>query len=561
MTDSSNPNQEAPSPDRVVIIGGGFAGAFTARYLRRLLGAAIEIELINDTNYFVFQPLLPEVAAGIIAAPDAVTPLRVMLPGVRVRMGRAYKVDFERRVVTLVQGTKRVPIELNYDHLVLATGQRSNLDLLPGFSEHSLSMKNLSDAHVLRNHVIQCLEHADVTEDAALKQRLLTFVVAGGGFSGVETMGEVAEMIRRTLPLYPNISKDELRPILIQRGERLLPELPAGLGGYSQQQLAKRGIDIRLNTGIAGASAQAVELDDGTSIETLTLVSTIANGPTEFVTQLGIELERGKLPTDAFLHLRGHDRVWAVGDGAAVVHNPETQALAPPTAQFATAQAECLAVNIGATIQGRTLSAFAFEPKGALASLGHYSAVAQLYGVRISGLLAWFIWRGFYILRLPGFATKVRVTLNWFFDYFLPRNTVQIQTSTARATRYVRVKKGERLFAPGQLPDGFYAVVEGLLESRVGENAAATGEASCSDGDYVRLLGPGDHWGERTLTADLATKGSLVAKEDSLVLVLNGSDFKQLRHSLPMLDRYFDQIPEDAYPQALRNNNRTGDTR
>ena len=548
---------------RVLIIGGGFAGAFAARNLQRRLGDAAEIELINDTNYFVFQPLLPEVAAGIIAASDAVTPLRVMLPGVRVRMGRAYKVDFDGRVVTLVQGSKRVPIELAYDHLVIAAGQRSNLDLLPGFREHSLTIKNLGDAHRLRNHVIQCLEHADVTEDSALKQRLLTFVVAGGGFSGVETMGEVVEMIRRTLPLYPNINKSELRPILIQRGERLLPELPAGLGDYAAQKLAKRGVDVRLKTGILGASAQAVELGDGTSVETLTLLSTIANGPTEFVSQLGVELARGKLPTDRYLRLLGREQVWAIGDGAAVAYDPDTDALAPPTAQFATAQADCLARNVTATLRGTDLTEFAFQPKGALASLGHYSAVAQLYGVRISGLLAWFVWRGFYILRLPGFATKVRVTLNWFFDYFLPRNTVQIQSSVAAATRYVRVKKGEQLFAPGQLPDGFYAVVEGLLESRVGHNTQSESADShaVTDGDFVRLLGPGDHWGERTLSADLETKGSLVAKEDSLVLVLNRGDFKQLRRSLPMLDRYFKQIPEEVYPQALRVAEEQGETK
>ena len=547
---------------RIVIVGGGFAGAFTARNLRRRLGDEATVELINDTNYFVFQPLLPEVAAGIIAAPDAVTPLRIMLPGVRVRMGRAYKVDFDRQVVLLVQGTKRVPIEVEYDHLVLAVGQRSNLDLLPGFQEHSLGMKNLGDAHRLRNHVIQCLEHADVTGDQALKKRLLTFVVAGGGFSGVETMGELFEMIQRTLPLYPNIATDELRAILIQRGERLLPELPDELGDYSHQLLTKRGVDVRTRTGILGASAQAVELDDGTSIETLTLVSTIASGPTELVTQLGVELERGKLPTDEFLHLRGRAQVWAIGDSAGVVIDPATKMLAPPTAQFATAQAEQLAANIVATIKDKPLKPFAFVPKGALASLGHYSAVAQLYGLRLSGLLAWFLWRGFYIMRLPGFATKVRVTLNWFFDYFLPRNTVQIQTHATRATRYVRVKKGERLFAPGQLPDGFYAVVEGLLESRVQEptSGESADELSASANDFVRLLGPGDHWGERAVSGDLETKGSLVAKEDSLVMIINNTDFKQLRRSLPMLDRYFDQIPEAAYPQALRRDDGLGDS-
>jgi len=189
---------------RIVILGGGFGGAFTARYLRRRVAPDVAIELINDANYFVFQPLLPEVAAGIIGASDAVTPLRAMLPGVRFRMAHAYDVNFPKRIVHVVQGSKRVPIQVSYDHLVIAVGQVTNLDGLPGFAEHSLTMRNIADAYRLRNHIIQCLEHADVTDDDVIKRRLLTFVVAGGGFSGVEAIGELTEMVRRTLPYYPS---------------------------------------------------------------------------------------------------------------------------------------------------------------------------------------------------------------------------------------------------------------------------------------------------------------------------------------------------------------------
>ena len=207
---------------RIVVLGGGFGGAFTAKYLRQRIGSEVIIELINDANYFVFQPLLPEVAAGIIGASDAVAPLRAMLPGVRCRMAHAFGVDFSARQVNVVQGKGRVPIQVSYDHLVIAVGQVTNLEMLPGFAEHSFTMRNLSDAYRLRNHIIQCLEHADVTENESLKQRLLTFVVAGGGFSGVEVVGELAEMVRRTLPYYPNIEPHEVRPILIQRDAQIL---------------------------------------------------------------------------------------------------------------------------------------------------------------------------------------------------------------------------------------------------------------------------------------------------------------------------------------------------
>lgn len=529
---------------RIVILGGGFGGAFTAKYLRRCVDSEVTIELINDANYFVFQPLLPEVVAGIITASDAVTPLRVMLPGVKFRMAHAYGVDFAKQQVHVVQGTRRVPIQVAYDQLVIAVGQITNLEMLPGFAEHSLTMRNLSDAYVLRNHVIQCLEHADVTEDEALKQRLLTFVVAGGGFSGIETIGELVEMIRRTLRYYPNIEPHEIRPILVQRYSRILPELPERLSEYARRKLERRGIEIKLNSGLVSATATSVQLDDGSAVEAGTIVSTIGNGPSELVRALDIELIRGKIPTNRYLNMAGHDNVWAVGDAALIALDDDAEQFAPPTAQFATAQAQRAAKNLAATLANQPLVPFTFRPKGALASIGHYSAVAEVFGVRVSGLLAWFMWRGFYILRLPGFATKVRVTLNWLFDYMLPRNIVQNRNDRLPATRFVRLKKGDVLFNAGQILDGFYTVVEGALESRIPD--AVLGE------DFIRVLRPGDHWGERALTEDWQTQGSLTAVEDSRVLILKRDDFTNLRTSLPVLDEYFKHIPEKLYAHPLR---------
>ena len=529
---------------RIVILGGGFGGAFTAKYLRRRAGPDIQIELINDANYFVFQPLLPEVAAGIIAASDAVTPLRAMLPGVRFRMAHAYGVDFERQVVHVVQGAKRVPISVSYHHLVIAVGQVTDLGRLPGFTEHSFTMRNLADAYRLRNHVLQCLEHADVTEDDALKRRLLTFVVAGGGFSGVEAIGELTEMVRRTLPYYPNIEPHEIHPVLIQRDTRILPELPHSLSDYALRILKRRGISVETNVGLRSAAANSVQLADGRSIECHTIVSTIGNGPSDFVQDLDIALQRGKIPTDRHLRVVGHDNVWAVGDAALIGLNDEGAQFAPPTAQFATAQAMRVASNIVATLTNKPVEKFEFRPKGALASIGHYSAVAEVFGIRLSGLLAWFMWRGFYILRLPGFATKVRVTLNWLFDYVLPRKIVQIRTDHVAGTRFVRVCKGETLFGPGQFLDGFYTVVEGALESRIPDPASRK--------ESVRTLLPGDHWGERSLSEHRQTKGSLKALEDSRVLVLEQGDFANLRTSLPVLDAYFRQVVESSNPDSLR---------
>ena len=538
---------------RVVIVGAGFGGAFTAKYLRRFAPKELEIELINDTNYFVFQPLLPEVASGTISAPDAVTPLRLLLPGVKVRMAEVRGVDFVAKEVHLVQGSKRKLLKLGYDQLVLACGQKTDLSRLPGFAEHSLTMKDLADAHGLRNHVIQCLEHADVTDDAALKKRLLTFVVAGGGFSGVETMGEMAEMVTRTLKYYPNIRLEELRGVLIQRGERILPELPATLGEYARDKLSKRGIEIRLKTSIVSATATAVELDDGTKIGTNTLVTTVGSGPSDLVKQLPIELNRGRIATDGNLRVRGWDDVWAVGDAALIPLPAEPEApasFAPPTAQFAVREAKCLAGNISRAVEGRPLTEFAYAPRGSLASIGNYKAVAEVFGVRISGVFAWLLWRGFYISMLPSFVTRLRIGLNWLFDYFLPRSIVQITQKNPSACRFVCFAKGDIIFRPGQTIDGFYTVVSGALESSVPD--PSVGE------DFVRVLGPGDHWGERTISGALETMGTLTAIKDSRVLVLKREDFNYLRQTFRPLNDYFAGIHESMYPEPLRTRSPRG---
>ncbi len=529
---------------KIVIIGAGFGGAYTAKYLHKRLADKADIELINDTNYFVFQPLLPEVASGTINAQDAVTPLRLMIPGVRSRMAEVRGIQFNEQRVQLVQGSKRRLLDCHYDHLVIANGQTTNLSFLPGFTEHSLTLKNLADAHHLRNVVIERLEHADVTEDIELKKRLLTFVVAGGGFSGVETIGEMSEMIRRTLKYYPNIGAEELQGILVQRGDRLLPELPPELAQYAHQQLERRGVKIMLNCGLKSASATAVELDNGEKIDTATLVSTIGNGPAQLILDLqqqqGLQLEKGKIVTQRSLQVQGRDNVWSVGDVALIpmVDNPKTVGdYAPPTAQYAVREARCLADNIIASIQGRKIKPFQYKPRGSLASIGNYKAVAKVFGVRFSGVIAWSMWRGFYMLMLPGFITKMRVALNWFLDYFVPRTTVQVNNRQVRACRYVRYSAGDVIFVPGQIADGFYVVAEGQLEA----------SRKNTDGQLqMRLLNPGDHWGDRVLTNNMETTGYLKAVDDSRVLILSRDDFVALQANLPPMDHYLKTTSTDT---------------
>ncbi len=525
----------------IIIIGGGFAGAFAAKQIRKRLPKSVSIELINCTNYFVFQPLLPEVVAGTLRASDTVTPLRLMLPNVKVRMAEVFNINFETQLVHIVQGSKRIPQKIAYDHLVLAMGQQANLSFLQGFEEHSFALKNIADAYALRSHILQQLEHADITENPKLKKRLLTFVIAGAGFSGVETIGEMMEMMDKTLKYYPNISKNELNCILIDRGERILPELTQKLSEYAHKKLISRGVSILLKTSINSMTAKSVFLDNGECIQTGTLVSTVGNGPTDLTKSLDLNLKWGKIQTDTHLRVNDTKNIWALGDAAVIPF--DKQKYAPPTAQFAVREAVCLAKNIRATIKGQSLHSFFYKPKGQMASIGNHKAVAEMLGVRISGLFAWLLWRTFYIGMMPTLAGKIRIAFSWTLDLIVRRNIVQIYNENHHATcRYAYYAKGDVLFRPGQLIDGFYTVVSGKLESRTVSDS----------GNFVRVLHPGDHWGERTINHNYETVSTLTALEETKVLILGREIFTKLQQSLPLFNESLDSIDEDNYPQPLR---------
>ncbi len=502
---------------------------FTARRLQKLCRGNLDIELISKINYFVYQPLLPEVAAGTLNPQDAVTPLRTLLKGVHVRLAEVTNIDLKARQVVLLQGQKKILQRVDYDHLVIATGQVANLSLFPGFEHHSLTMKDLSDAYRLRNRVIECMEMADVTRFAEIKQRALTFVVAGGGFSGVETIGEMAEMIERILPQYPNIQRHEVRIVLIQRDGRVLPEMSERLSHYALKQLEKHGVEVWLNTGIQSATQQAVYCSDGRSLPTRTIVTTIGNGPSEFIKSLPIELQRGRIAVSAELEVVGLENVWSIGDAALVPLPSQTSApvYAPPTAQFAARQAGILAQNIVKRSRGQHLLSFNSAALGIMASLGGYRGVAEVFGVLVTGLPAWLIWRAAYIGMLPGLGTRLRVGLDWLFDYFMPRTIVYMAESDRPASRYLNYRKGEVVQYANEVPAGFYIVVSGSVEQQLDK----------PDGESLRRkLHVGDSWGSRALKEGRLTQGKITALEDTKLLLVRSDDFQRLRKSYKPLN-------------------------
>jgi NADH:ubiquinone reductase (H+-translocating) len=527
---------------KVLILGGGFGGVFTAKELERKGRGQFDIELINNNNYFVFQPLLPEVAAATIHSSDAVVPLRLLLRRVQVRQAEIMGIDFKRKVVIVVQGFRRLPIELPYDELVIALGMSVDLKRFPGLPEHALTMKNLSDAHRLRTHVISCLEMADVANDAEIKQQLLTFVVVGAGFSGVETVAEVNELIRRALKYYPNIEQDEIRVFLVEYANRILPTFPADLADYATRRLKMHGIEVRTGVGTKAATSTAVELTDDSVIPTRSIVATIGNGPNALVASLGLNMHWGRIKTDRCMRVSGHDSVWALGDAADIpmVEHPgeEPSDYAPPTAQFAVREGRQLARNLIAKRAGQPLRPFAYTSKGSLASLGMSKAVAEVYGVKLSGTLAWLLWRGFYLSFLPGFATKLRVLVNWVLNLFVPPNIVLIESSQP-TTRYIHYRKGDKVLEPGMLIDGFYTVVKGALKLTI--DNPETGE------HFEKVFEPGDHFGERVLLKSALRTGLVVALEDSVVLWISQKDFTRLARAFPFLDSYFKDYIERTF--------------
>jgi NADH dehydrogenase len=527
---------------KIVIIGGGFAGVFAANELRKKMKDEVDIELINKDNYFVFQPLLPEVAGGALNSSDAISSLRLLLKKVQVRLAEVIDIDFDTKTVSLLQGTRRMPVELKYDHLVLAMGQSADLSRFPGMTEHALTIKYMGDAFTLRNQIIRCLEHADVAQVEAIKKRLLTFIVVGAGFSGVETVGEIKHLIDKSLHYFPNIKPEEIDVRLIEFADRILLELPQSLGDYAQKQLEKNGIKVITGVGVNSCTGTSAEFSTGEVVPTSTVLATIGTGPNKLVQKLGLEMQWGKIKVDRSMRVPEHENVWALGDAALIPMKDEPSErhdFAPPTAQFAVREGKQLALNIRRVIHGWELKEFAYVSKGALASLGASKAVAEVNGFKLKGVFAWLLWRSFYLSFLPGFVTKVRVFINWMMDSFVSRNLALIEAPTRAATRYLHFRRGDVVFDRGMIADGFYTVIKGQFELVYEDDQ--TGER------VERTYGPGEHFGERIILGRAQRTGRVKAKEDGVCLWVARDDFKRFADGFPMLDQYFEQYIREKF--------------
>ncbi len=400
-------------PKRILIVGGGYVGLYTAlRLEKRLPAGAAELTVVDPENFMVFRPLLAEVASGTLEPRHAVVPLRAALRHTRVIAGRLTALDRAASTAS-VQPYEGDPLTLPYDHIVIGVGAMARLLPVPGLAEHGIGFNSIAEAMFMRDHVLRQLEIASTAEDPELFRRATTFVFVGGGYTGVEALAELADMADRVIEGYPDVDRKALHWVLVEAMDRILTTIPERLARRAMAELRERGVDVRLNTRLDSAQDGVMRLSDGTELPAETLVWTTGTKPNRIVGELGLVTdERGRLRVDDRLRVLDTADVWSAGDCAAV---PDviTGGLCPATAQYAVRQAKVLADNLVATLCGQPLRRFRYRSRGQFVTLGRHKAVAEMMGLKLAGVGAWLARRAYYVTQIPTTNRKIRITLDW----------------------------------------------------------------------------------------------------------------------------------------------------
>jgi NADH dehydrogenase len=416
---------------RVVIAGGGFAGLYAAMQFDKRLArrADIEVTLISRENFILFTPMLHEVAAGDLYPGDIVNPLRRILRHVKFVEADVCTVDLSGRIVGCRGGMADRELNFEFDHLLLTLGSETNFFDMDGVRDWSVTMKSLSDAAVLRNRMVSLLEEANLQTDEAARRQLLTFVTAGGGFSGTETTGAVNDFVRETVRYYPQLHEELIRVVMVHPGNFILPELGEELGSYAERKLRERKVEVIKGPRVANYDGAVVTLSDGTSIPAATLIWTAGVEPSPVIASLPCQKERGRLLVNEDMSVPGVIGLWAAGDCAAIPDvKGGTGKFYPPTAQHGLREGVIVAKNIEAAILGGRPKPFRFAMLGQLASIGHRTGVAMMFGIKFSGFIAWWFWRSVYLMKLPRLAKKLRVMASWTLDLFFGQDIEQMIT-------------------------------------------------------------------------------------------------------------------------------------
>ncbi len=436
----TEPKTGRQSVKEILILGGGFGGVYAAMELEKLLERQLEfgdihVTLVCRDNFFLFTPMLHEVAASDLDASHIVSPLHKLLKRVDFFYGDVDDIDLPNRSVRVSHaapgGADRHSHDLPYDHLIVALGSVASFQDVPGVAERALTMRTLGDAVTLRSRLIESLEVAESECFAGMRAPLLSFVIAGGGFSGVETAGAVNDFLRDAIKCYPHLTTSDLRVVVVHSGKHVLPELGEKLGEYATKKLRQHGIEALLGSRVAGADASSVTLKDGTVIPAQTLIWTVGNAINPLLGALPCATTKGRVCVNENLEVAEWPGVWVLGDAAYAI-DPNTDQPYPATAQHALPQGKVVAENIVASLRGDKKKPFRFKTLGQLATIGRRAGVASVMGVQFSGFPAWFMWRTIYLAKLPRFEKKVRVALDWTLDLFFAKDLVQLSTPNAR---------------------------------------------------------------------------------------------------------------------------------
>lgn len=515
----------------VVIAGGGFAGAYCAKTLGKLLGkdAAQRVALIAENNVMVFQPMLAEVAGSSLAPLDVVNPLRQLCRHVDVLQGTVQRIDWSRKTLLVDGGRFTRNHEISFNQLVLTLGSVTDLSRVPGMAEYGRPMKSVADALRLRAAVINRLEEANLVSDDIVRARLLTVVVVGGGYTGVETAGQLLDFMESSRRYYANLRAMPVRVVLVHGHDRLLAEIGPKLGDHAKRVLEKRGMELRLNSRVAEITADRVLFSDGSFIEAHTIVTTIGNAPNPVVLdlckQLDLETERGRVRVDAALRVPGHPELWSAGDCAAVPWNDKGEVkTAPPTAQFAQRQGVQLARNLASVLRGGEVRPFRYRYMGQMAAIGEHDAVAEVFGFRFSGFIAWWMWRTVYLAKLPGVLRRLRVMIDWTFELIFPRDLSVVLPPPEDVLRAIHLVKDELLFERGADCRAFFYLRAGSVRLTAADGA-------------TRTLSKGSVLDQALLDAEGRWSWTAVATESSDLTAIRGRALKLLRTELQLTPR------------------------
>ncbi|SEG93640.1 NADH dehydrogenase [Actinacidiphila yanglinensis] len=417
---------------RILVVGGGYVGLYAARrIMKKMRYGEATVTVVDPRSYMTYQPFLPETAAGSISPRHVVVPLRRVLPGVEVLTGRVTTIDQDRKVAA-VEPLVGESYELPFDYLVIALGAVSRTFPIPGLAENGIGMKGVEEAIGLRNHVLEQLDKADSTTDEEIRRKALTFVFVGGGFAGAETIGEVEDMARDAAAYYPNVKREDMRFILVDAADKILPEVGPQLGKWGLEHLQERGIEIYLSTSMKSCVDKHVVLANGLEVDASTIVWTAGVKPNPALARFGLPLgPRGHVDTATTLQVQGTDYIWAAGDNAQVPDLAAGEgAWCPPNAQHALRQAKVLGDNVVSGMRGFPQQDYKHANKGAVAGLGLHKGVAMIVvgktRIKFKGRIAWYMHRGYHGLAVPTWNRKIRVFADWTLGMFLKREVVSL---------------------------------------------------------------------------------------------------------------------------------------